>query len=90
MGGAAHGGVAGRGGAGQDGAPTRRLAKKQPTRLLSREPVESKTRTYHGRVGSGRAAARRGGVGQDWVLTELFAQETRDPRTFQGIEGNSA
>ena len=27
--------------------------------------VESKTRTYHGRVGSGRGAERRGGVGQN-------------------------
>ena len=35
--------------------------------------VESKTRTYHGRVGSGRTAGWRGGVGQDWLPTELFA-----------------
>ena len=48
--------------------------------------VESKTRTYHGRVGSGRTAGRRGGVGQGWVLTEFFAQETRAPRTLQSIE----
>ena len=39
--------------------------------------VESKTRTYHGRVGSGRPAERPGRVGQDWVPTELFAQETK-------------
>ena len=36
-------------------------------------PVESKTRTYHGQVGSGRTAGWRGGVGQDWMPTELFA-----------------
>ena len=35
-----------------------------------------KTRTYHGLVGSGRTAGWRGGVGQDWVPTEQFAQET--------------
>ena len=29
------------------------------------QPVESKTQTYDGRVGSGRTAWRRGGVGQD-------------------------
>ena len=40
--------------------------------LLGWGPVESKTRTYLGRVGSGRTAGRRGGVGQDWVPTELF------------------
>ena len=39
--------------------------------------VESKTRTYHGRVGSERPAERPGGVGQDWVPTKLFAQETK-------------
>ena len=50
------------------------------------QPVESKTRTYHGRVGSGRPAGRPGGVGQDWVPTELFAQETKVPCTPQGIE----
>ena len=36
-------------------------------------PVESKTQTYHGRVGSGRTVGRRGVVGQDWKPTELFA-----------------
>ena len=50
------------------------------------QPVESKTRTYHGRFGSGRPAGRPGGVGQDWVPTELFAQETQVPCTLQGIE----
>ena len=29
------------------------------------QPVESETRTYQGRVGSGRTAGRRGGAGQD-------------------------
>ena len=44
-------------------------------------PVESKTRTYHERVESGRPAERPGGVRQDWVPTELFAQETKVPCT---------
>ena len=35
--------------------------------------AESKNRTYHGRFGSGRTAGWRGGVGQDWTLTDLFA-----------------
>ena len=48
--------------------------------------VESKTRTYHGWVGSGRPAERPGGVGQDWVPTELFAQETKVPCTLQGSQ----
>ena len=52
-------------------------------------PIESKTRTYHGRVGSGRTAGWRGGVGQDWVPTEMFAQETSLPRTLQSIEETS-
>ena len=39
--------------------------------------VESKTRTYHGQFGSGRPAERPGGIGQDWVPTELFAQKTK-------------
>ena len=51
--------------------------------------VESKTRAYHGRVESGRAAGRRGGFGEDWVPTELFSQETRVPRTLQSIEDTS-
>ena len=53
---------------------------------MPNKPVESKTRTYHGRVGSGRPAERPGGVGQDWVPTELFAKETKVQRTFQRIE----
>ena len=48
-------------------------------------PVESETRTYHGRVGSGRPAERPGGVGQDRVPTELFAQKTKVYRTLQQI-----
>ena len=47
--------------------------------------VESKTWTYHRRVGLGRTAGR-GGVGQDRVLIELRAQETRDARIFEIIE----
>ena len=49
-------------------------------------PIDPKTRTYYGQVGSARPADRPGGVGQDWVPTALFAQETKVPRTFQGIE----
>ena len=52
-------------------------------------PVESKTRTYHGRVGSGRTAGRRGGARQDGTPTEQFAQETSVPRTPQGVEDTS-
>ena len=46
--------------------------------------VESKTRTYHGRGGSGRPAERPGGVGQDWVPIELFGQYKTSPGTLQG------
>ena len=53
---------------------------------VSSEPVESKTRTYHGRVASERPAERPGGVGQDWVPTESFAQETKVHRSLQGTE----
>ena len=35
---------------------------------------DSKTRTYHGRVGSGRTAERRGGVGQDWGLQAVWRE----------------
>ena len=51
--------------------------------------VESKTRTYHKRVGSGRTAGWPGGVGQDWVPTELLAQETSFPCTFPSIANTS-
>ena len=50
--------------------------------------VEPKTRTYNGRVGSGRTEGRQGGVG-DGMPTEQFAQRTSVPRTFQGIENTS-
>ena len=36
-------------------------------------PVESRTRTHHRRVGSGRTARWRGGAGQDWMPTKQFA-----------------
>ena len=49
-------------------------------------PVESKTQTYYGQFGSRRTAGKRGGVGHDWMPTELFAQETSLPRTFHSIE----
>ena len=45
--------------------------------------VGSKSRTYHGQVGSGPTAGRRGRVGQDWTPTKQFAQETSVPRTLQ-------
>ena len=51
--------------------------------------VESETRTYHGRVGSGRKAGWRGGVGQDWMPTKLSAQGASLPRTFQSIADKS-
>ena len=41
------------------------------------KPVESKTRTYHGRVESERTTERPEEVGQDWASTELFAQEKK-------------
>ena len=56
------------------------------TKIWFWQLVESKTRTYHGQVGLGRMAGRRGGVEQDWVQKELFAQETSVPCTPQGIE----
>ena len=42
--------------------------------LYTKKLVESKTRTYYGRVG------------QDCIPTDMFAQETRVPRTLQRIE----
>ena len=51
--------------------------------------VESRTRTYHGRVGSGRTAGRRGGARQEGTPTEQYAQETSAPGTHQGIEETS-
>ena len=53
-------------------------------------PVESKTRTYYRRVGTERTAEWPGGVRQDWVPTELFAQETRVPGTLYSIEDTSS
>ena len=58
-------------------------------KMVYTEPVESKTRTYHGRVGSRRTAGRRGSAGQDGMPTEQFAQETSVPRTPQSIENTS-
>ena len=56
---------------------TRKFAFTKPRTVTSNytiwqvhQPVESKTRTYHGRVGWERAAGRRGGVGKDWTPTE--------------------
>ena len=49
-----------------------------------KEFAESKTRTYHERVGSGRTAAWRGGVGQGWMPTELFIFSVY-PRFIRGL-----
>ena len=57
--------------------------------LLVNQPVESKNRTYHWCVGMERTGGWPGGVGQDWMPTELFAQETSLPRTLQSIEDTS-
>ena len=69
--------------AGQDGNPTGLPINETSVNF---KPVESKTRTYHGRVGSERPAERPGGVGQDWVPTEVLAQETKVYHTLQKIE----
>ena len=54
------------------------------------QPVESKTRTHHGRVGSG--GAQRGGwarrARQNGTPTGLSAQDTTVTRVPQGIENN--
>ena len=63
-----------------------KTSKRRNAASVGKKHVESKTRTYHGRVGSERPAERPGEVGQDWVATELFAQETKVHRTLQGIE----
>ena len=52
-------------------------------------PVDSKTRTYNGKVGLGCTARQQDGVGQDRTPTEQFAQDTCVPRTIQGIEDSS-
>ena len=53
-------------------------------------PVESKTRTHHGRVGSGgaRRGVCAGRARQDGTPTGMFAQETTVTRSLQGIEDN--
>ena len=63
----------------QIGVGTLVSSQEQRALLVLVIPVESKTRTYHGRVGSERPAERPVGVGQDWVPTEIFAQETSPP-----------
>ena len=50
---------------------------------LMDRPVESKTRTYRGRVGSGCTAKWRGAVDQDWMPTEEFALEISLFRIFK-------
>ena len=39
-------------------------------------------RTYHGQVGSGSPVERPGGVAQDWVPAEVFANATKVEHTF--------
>ena len=52
--------------------------------ICSIQPVESKTRTYHGRVGAAHGgAAGPGRAGQDGTPTDWFAQVTTDPRSPQ-------
>ena len=41
--------------------------------MFAKRPVESKTRTYHRRVASGRTAGWRGRVGQDCSPIEVCA-----------------
>ena len=50
-------------------------------------PVESKTRTYHGRVGTERTAGRRGGVGQDWTPSEQSTQDLSIPKPGHTLGG---
>ena len=57
--------------------------RNRNVRVTGGKPVESKTRTYHGRVGAGR-----GGGGLDGTPTGRFAQETTDPFAHQGMEDN--
>ena len=42
------------------------------------------------RIGSERPAKWPGGVGQDWMSTELFAEKTKVHRSLQGIEEMSS
>ena len=67
----------------------RHFGSQNEGHIYENQLVESKTRTYHGRVGSGRTAGRRGGAGQDWMPTDQNAQETSVPRTPQGIDATS-
>ena len=67
----------------------RAVNKPHHIKTLRTLPVESTTRTYHGRVGSGRPAGQRGGAGQGGTPTEQFAQETSGPRAFQGMDDKS-
>ena len=63
-----------------------KLAQQSEAFFFPKLLVESEARTYHGRVGPGRKAGRRGGATQDGTPTEQYAQETSDPCTFQGID----
>ena len=54
-----------------------RYAIRQPS-VANVSPVESKTPTYHGRVGSGRTAGWRGGVEQDLTFNIELANGDLD------------
>ena len=54
--------------------------------VVQGKSVEYKTRTYHGRGGLERPAGQPEEVGQDWLPTELFAQEKTVHRSLQGFE----
>ena len=61
--------------------------------ILVQRPVESKIRTHHGPVGSERPGERPGGVEQDRVPIEIFAQETKSspfhPRHRRNVASTS-
>ena len=88
-GGVAPSGTARPAGTGSTGCRQFGSPRKQPSFSITQTPDDSKTRTYHGRVESGRTAGRRGGAGQDGTPTKRFAQETSVPRTLRGIENTS-
>ena len=53
----------------------------QPIRINRYLSNPKPKHTYHGQVGSGRKAGRRGGVEQNRMPTKMFAQRTGVPRT---------
>ena len=74
------------------GSPRRHMTlvpSKAPCTTILNEPLEFKTRTYHGRVGSRRTAGQRRGTWQGGTPTEQFAQKRSVTRILQGIEDTS-